>query len=173
MRLSSHSSHCSNTISFTVMWADVPLSNSLFSKSHSPPSYLLFTLFTIISACLSYIIILLWPCTCWSVHVVWLPVHCKNSVSFCCCNHWEPLCMESKMSLYFTYSIQRGWNCTEGEQVRQAALFIESRTCLYLTWRRALPSVNIQCASKPCHCSEDSQTVDVMCSFYAVKLCMC
>lgn len=34
--------------------------------------------------------------------------------------------------------------------MRLAALFIGSRTCLYLTWRRALPLVNIKYALEPC-----------------------
>lgn len=92
--------------------------------------------------------------TCVALHVLVLfvqfgcPVNCRNSRIFCLCNHLKSLCMECAMSNISRTLFRE--NCTVGEQVRQAALFIGSRTSLYLTWRRALPSVNTQYALKPC-----------------------
>lgn len=54
-----------------------------------------------------------------------------------------------KLSHAVASPVRGGWERAAGEQASQTALCIETRTCSYLTWRRALPLVNTQYASKP------------------------
>lgn len=51
--------------------------------------------------------------------------------------------------------------------------FITCATCLYLSWRRALPLVNRLYTSKPCPLIRRSTKRHTMHSLNAVKMCMC
>lgn len=64
----------------------------------SLPSFMSRTQNYYISSSRSYIIMFLWPCTGCSIRVAWLPLNCRNSRLFRCCNRWKSLCMESEMS---------------------------------------------------------------------------